>query len=103
MSVFVRVAAAADIPPGAGKVVVVMGREVGLFNVGGIFRAIDNICPHSFRPIGAVDFDGKVVTCLWHGLSFDVEDGRCLQTTEFCVETYPVRVEDGQVMVSLSR
>ncbi len=103
MSVFVRVASVSDIPPGAGKVVTVMGREVGLFNVGGTFRAIDNVCPHSFRPIGAVDFDGKVVTCLWHGLSFDVEDGRCLQTTEFCVETYPVRVEDGQVMVSLVR
>ena len=103
MADFFRVAAAADIPPGTGKVVVVMGREVGLFNAGGTFRAIDNICPHNFRPIGAVDFDGKVVTCLWHGLGFDVEDGRCLQTTEFCVETYPVRVEDGQVMVSLGR
>ena len=100
MSEFFRVAAAADIPPGKGKVVTVMGREVGIFNVDGVFRAIDNICPHSFRPIGAVDFEGAVVTCLWHGLSFNVEDGRCLQTDDFCVHTFPVRVEDGQVWLS---
>ena len=99
---FVRVASVEDIPPGTGKVVRLMGREVGLFNVGGEFRAIDNICPHTHRPIGAADFEGNVVTCLWHGLSFDVEDGRCLQTDDYSVETYPVQVKDGQVMVSLA-
>ncbi len=103
MSDFIRVAAAADIPPGTGKIVRVMCREGGLFNVQGTFRAIDNICPHSFRPIGSVDFEGNVVTCLWHGLSFNVEDGRCLQTDAFCVDSYPTRLEDGQVWVSLSR
>lgn len=101
MPEFLRVARAEEIPEGTGKVVRVMGREVGVFNVGGTFRAIDNICPHSYRPIGAVDFEGKAVTCLWHGLTFDVEDGRCHQTPEFCVETFPVRVEEGQVWVSV--
>ncbi len=100
---FIKVADVDEIPPGTGKVVTILGREVGLFNLEGQFRAIDNVCPHTYRPIGVVDFDGKIVTCLWHGLSFDVEDGRCLQTTEYCVDTYPVRVEDGQVMVSLGR
>ena len=48
---FVRVGRVDDVAPGAGKVVVVMGRDVGLFNCGGTFRAVENVCPHNNRPI----------------------------------------------------
>ena len=98
---FTRVASVADIPPGTGKVVTVMGREVGLFNVDGRFHAIDNICPHNYRPIGTLEFNENRIPCLWHGFTFNVETGACAEAPHFQVQRYRVRVEGEGVFVAL--
>lgn len=97
---FIRVGRVSDVPPGAGKVVVVMGRDVGLFNCSGTFRAIENLCPHNNRPIGTVEFDDAHVTCLWHGLRFAFSDGVCPEAEHYRVSTYDVRVKGDEVWVS---
>ena len=98
---FLEVASKKDVPPGRGKVVVVMGREIGLFNVDGQIEAIDNTCPHSVRPIGNVEFDGQMVTCLWHGLRFNVMNGECLEAPHYKAKKYPVQVEGDRIFVGL--
>ena len=97
---FERVAAVDEIPPGTGKVVVVRGREAGVFNVEGEFHAIDNICPHSYRPIGTTVFEGSNVTCLWHGLKFDVVTGECPEAPHHELRKYRVEVRDGDLYVA---
>src|SRR5207245_133019 len=52
MVTFVRVASARDLPPGEGRVVVVQGHPVALFNVEGRFFAVSNVCLHRGGPIG---------------------------------------------------
>jgi len=42
----VRVASVREVPPGSGKVVVVQGHAVALFNVDGRFFAVSNTCLH---------------------------------------------------------
>ncbi len=96
---FVRVASVAEVPPGRGKVVMMRGREVALFNTDGRFHAIDNICPHSYRPIGTLGFDGKLVTCLWHGLTFNVETGECPEAPHYRVQRYRVWVENEDIFL----
>lgn len=98
---FLEVASTEDVIPGKGKVVVVMGREIGLFNVEGQIEAIDNTCPHSVRPIGNVEFNGHMVTCLWHGLKFNVVNGECPQAPHYKAKKYPVRVEGDRIFVGL--
>jgi nitrite reductase/ring-hydroxylating ferredoxin subunit len=44
MAEFVQVCDEADIPPGTGKAFDVGREEIGVFNVGGKFYAIDNLC-----------------------------------------------------------
>ena len=41
------IAAADEIPPGGRKIVSVNGREIGVFNLGGEYYALRNICPHT--------------------------------------------------------
>lgn len=45
------VAQADELPPGSRKIVHVSGREIGVFNVGGEFYALRNVCPHKGAPI----------------------------------------------------
>ena len=100
---FTFVGSVSDLPSGKGKVVMVKGREIGLFNVGGRFFAIDNICPHNYRPIGTLEFNKNRITCLWHGFTFNVETGECVEAPHFQAKRYRVLVEEKGVFVSLQK
>ena len=97
---YVHVGRVSDLPPGAGKVVMVMGRDVGLFNCSGTFKALENMCPHNNRPIGTGEFDDDHVTCLWHGLRFPFDGGVCPEAAHYRVPTYSVKVVDEEIWVS---
>jgi nitrite reductase (NADH) small subunit len=98
---FVRVASVADVEPGSGKVVEAGGRVIALFNVDGTYYAIDNTCLHRGGPVGEGDLDGVVVTCPWHGFQYDVTTGRNVFDPEVGLETYPVRVANGDVLIAI--
>ncbi len=111
------VCAAADVAPGDRRIVAVAGRSVGVFNVDGRFYALHNGCPHKGGPlcegrIGGTTLasqahafaygrDGEILRCAWHGWEFDLTTGRALADPGVRVMTYPVTVEDGQVVLSL--
>jgi len=90
-----------DLVPGTGKTVTLEGRCIALFKVDGAFHAIDNTCPHRQGPLGEGEFDGKVVTCPWHGWTFDVTTGKCGINPAAKVAVYPVKVEGDLVMVEV--
>jgi len=111
-----------DIPPGERKIVVPFrGRAgIGVFNVGGSFYAIRNICPHKTGPLctgqitgrittiappstGAtleIEGDGEVLHCPWHQWAFEITTGRCLVDPKISVKTYPVKIEGDEVVVT---
>jgi 3-phenylpropionate/trans-cinnamate dioxygenase ferredoxin subunit len=112
------VAPIAELPPGSRRIVTVAGRAIGVFNVGGTLYAVRNVCPHAGAPLcqGTVGgtllpsepgtatygLEGRVLRCPWHGLEFDIATGEVLFVpTPYRVATYPVRVEDGQVVVEV--
>lgn len=90
----ITVARVGDIAPGQRKIVSVDGRSIGVFNVGGEYRAYLNICPHALAPVclgrvggttlpsapGTFEWgrDGEILACPWHGWEFDLLDGHCL-------------------------
>jgi nitrite reductase/ring-hydroxylating ferredoxin subunit len=106
-----------ELPPGARKLVRLGAVEVGVFNVGGRYFALPNICTHQFGPLcqGQVSgtvvarpetgfrfewaHDGQVIVCPWHGLEFDLTTGRCLAYPKVKLRSYRVRVEDDTVVV----
>lgn len=98
---FVRAISAADVPSGEGRTVDVGGRPLAIFNVGGVFHAIDDTCPHQEGPLGEGFLSGCVVACPWHFWEFDVTTGCNLDDPEMKVRTYETRVEDGYVLVRI--
>lgn len=77
---------------GGASIWVKGGRKVAVFKAHGRILACKDRCPH----MGADLSDGRVVggavVCGWHGWTFDLETGRCLNKDWAKVETYRVRV-----------
>ena len=99
MVTFVRVAKVSDIPPGQGRVVVVQGRPIALFNLDGSLYALSNVCLHRGGPIGEGELDGTVVTCPLHGWEYDVRTGSNTINPAARLPTFPVRIEGDDVLV----
>jgi nitrite reductase (NADH) small subunit len=103
MAAFRRVASVNDIPSGQGTVVEVGGKQIALFNIQGVFHAIDNTCSHRGGPLGEGNLRGTAVTCPWHGTQFNVTNGQVLgppATSD--VASYPTKIEEDSVWVALS-
>jgi nitrite reductase (NADH) small subunit len=101
MSEFAPAIPAADLPPGRAAEVLVGGRPIALFNVGGTFHALAGRCPHRGGPLGGGALDGSRVSCPWHDYTFDVRTGENVVDAGLRVARYEVKVEDGRVFVRL--
>ena len=98
---FVRALALVELPPGECREVSVEGKPVALYNVGGTVYATSNTCIHRGGPLGQGMLDGQAVLCPWHAWSWDVTTGENTANPELKIPTYPVRVEEGQVLVQV--
>ncbi len=103
MSEWVRLCAA-DEAPAEGAVVEreAAGVAVCLVKVEGALHALDNWCPHRRGPLGQGWLEGRSVVCPWHCWEFDVGSGEALPPENDKVAVFPVKVEDGAVLVNLS-
>ena len=103
----------AELPPGERKIIAVDNRSIGVFNVGGQFYALRNVCPHQFAPLceGRITgtrvpsevgeykwgMDGQIIRCPWHGWEFDITTGRSIfNPHRVRVKSYEVVVESGE-------
>jgi 3-phenylpropionate/trans-cinnamate dioxygenase ferredoxin component len=100
-----EVAPADEFPPGTAKLVVAgPGHIVGVYNCGGELYAIEDRCSHDDGPLCEGDWDEETcrVVCPRHGSAFDLASGRPMSLPAYePVETYPVRIENGVVVVSV--
>jgi 3-phenylpropionate/trans-cinnamate dioxygenase ferredoxin component len=103
MSSFVRACAVDDVADGAAHAVEVDGVDIALVRNGDEFYAIYNECSHAQIPLSEGEIDGDEIECWLHGSMFDLRTGKAinLPATE-PVPVYPVRVEDGDVLVDVS-
>ncbi|HET9442318.1 MAG TPA: Rieske (2Fe-2S) protein [Acidimicrobiales bacterium] len=88
---------------GRGRPASAGGRYLAVFLVDGQVRVLDNRCLHVGNPLdGGAVVDG-VLHCPWHGWSYDVATGELLTIAgrRPGLTTYPCRVEDGSVTVTV--
>ncbi len=97
---FHRVARADEIVPDRPRALRVGIRHVAVFNVEGTFYAIEDACRHMKAPLSTGRMKGTVLTCSWHGWQYEVTTGACVGKDWACVRTFPVKVENGVVLVS---
>lgn len=115
----IDVGAFEDFPDRAVTLVRAGGRELGIVRWNGSAYAVLNLCTHQRGPLcrgtlgprltatapGVVELDDDVpvLACPWHGWEFDVRTGQALWDEAYAVRTYPTRIEEGRVLVSLER
>lgn len=77
-------------------------KQIAIFKQEEAIFAIDNRCPHEGYPLlqGHTN-DNCVLTCNWHNWKFDLKTGQCL-TGGDNVKTYPIKIEDGNVFISIT-
>src|SRR5438270_1586477 len=103
MSDFAKVAEPSELPPGGKKLAEVDGRAIAVFNVGGCFYAIDDVCTHDGGPLAEGELMGAEIQCPRHGARFDVRTGRALCLPAFePVATHRVEVRGDEVHVALN-
>jgi 3-phenylpropionate/trans-cinnamate dioxygenase ferredoxin component len=92
------------LPPGSMKIVAAGALTLGVYNLDGDLYALEDRCSHDDGPLVEGDWepDEAVAVCPRHGARFDIRTGRALSLPAYePVATYPVRVEDGVVKVTV--
>ena len=82
--------------------VTVNGRHVALFRLGDEFFALDNMCLHRGGPICEGPIENEVVTCPWHGWSYEIRTGTMTQDPRVGVSKHDVRIVGDEISVRLT-
>lgn len=82
-----------------GLTVEVADQEYALFRIDGKVVAIDSGCPHEGAPLAQGTIDNGVVTCPWHGWTFNACSGCSIEPAGNDVKNYETKVEDGNILL----
>jgi 3-phenylpropionate/trans-cinnamate dioxygenase ferredoxin subunit len=97
---WITVFKASEVKPGQHKNIEIEGDLIAVFNLGGKFHAIANVCTHDGGILTGGELNGKIITCPRHGAQFDITNGDVLRMPAFeRVPSYEVRVEGDDVRV----
>ena len=103
---WVRITTTDNIPPREGRAVCLGTREIAIFNLGDRFLATDNRCPHKGGPLCDGIVTGTSVVCPLHTWKISLETGAVERSganagAGMAINTYPVRVEDGVIVLEM--
>src|SRR5262245_28181804 len=101
MADFVKAAKLEDLESGKGRLAIVNGVRIALFNCDGVIYAIKGSCPHMGGELWDGLLAGDIVTCPWHGWRFNVKTGKNPLSEVVAVRTYEVRIDGGDVYVAV--
>jgi len=97
---WVPVAPVASIAPGDHATVELDSGFVAVFNLGGEFFAIDDVCTHDGGGLAGGAVEDHQVICPRHGARFCLRTGRALTPPAYeDVRRYDTRVVDGVVEI----
>lgn len=99
---FVKVADLDELAEGKPRAVRVEGQSVALFKHNGNIYATDNQCPHMGYPLTRGRVRGGVLTCDWHGWSYDMGGGGCFTGGCDDLATFPVEVREEEVFIDIA-
>jgi len=91
-----------EIPPSQARTVNAGDTMIAVFRLtDDRIKAVENRCPHKQGPLAEGIISGDDILCPLHNWRIHLDDGQVAAPDEGCVKTYPVKVEHGQVFLSL--
>ena len=101
---FLEIAAVSNLPNGERIFVEIDEIFLVVFNIAGMFFAIEDICSHDDGPLGDGELDEHQIGCPRHGARFDVRTGKALTLPAVeDISAYPVRIDNGKLLVGLPK
>jgi len=80
----------------------VLGRQIGIYLVGGSYYALEDICPHAQAFLSQGFVEGEEVECPLHGARFHIPSGKCTKEPGGRdLRSYAVRTEGDAILVRL--
>ena len=97
---WIEVAAVGALPSGGFIRADLDGTEIALFNVDGVYHAIEDVCTHDGGTLTGGAIEGEQIVCPRHGARFSILTGDALTPPAYePVQKFPVRVECGKIQV----
>ena len=100
---WIEVGKISDIPKLGARVVKTAEGNIGVFRTADdeIFALRDK-CPHKGGPLSQGIVHGKRVTCPLHNWNIELSSGEAVAPDQGCTASFPVKVENGMVAISLT-
>lgn len=96
---FIKVTTVGEMPEGTVRHIVVHEKPMALCNLDGQYFAVNAVCPHMGGPLASGRLEGCLITCPWHGWTYDVRTGLPDHPGGHSVSSYEVRVEGQDIMI----
>ncbi len=97
----VRVGSLVELRKGKPLGVNVAGRDIAIFEVAGEIVATAGKCLHAGGPLCQGSLDAAILTCPWHGWSYDLNTGICEEDPGLVLQRYAVTVQGDDILVVL--
>jgi nitrite reductase (NADH) small subunit len=103
MSDWITIGTIEEIPKLGSRVVTTVNGDIAVFRTSDdhIFALRDH-CPHKGGPLSQGMVYGHTVACPLHNWSIDLNTGEALAPDKGCSHSYPVKVENGTISISVS-
>jgi nitrite reductase/ring-hydroxylating ferredoxin subunit len=102
MPAFTKIATQSDLPPvDEAKEFPCGAKTICVANLNGVYSAMDNICLHRGGPLGQGMIEGGKVVCPWHAWAWDPRTGTTDQSSDLKVAIYPLKMENGDVLIEI--
>jgi toluene monooxygenase system ferredoxin subunit len=98
---FRKVGSLDELWDGEMTVLEIDGNVVLLVNVDGGVHAYKDSCPHLGTRLSQGSLRRNVLTCATHGWGFDVSTGQGINPKTACLESFAVKVENGDILIDV--
>lgn len=92
-----KIATKDEIKPGSGKSVNVGRDTIAIFNFGGEFYALDDLCPHRGAPLCEGFLDAGKVFFPWHCFDFNLKTGESETIPSMRVQAYELKIDGDDI------
>lgn len=98
----ITIAKSDELAEGERKMFTVGEKRLALFNVGGEYYCIADICSHDDGPVAEGECDGYTIECPRHGARFDLRDGSVLSFPAIRgIPSHPVEIMNDEITIDI--
>jgi nitrite reductase/ring-hydroxylating ferredoxin subunit len=99
---YIRLANTEDFEQTKIKSYKIMGKNIAIIQrKNGTFYAIEASCKHQGADLTTGEIKNNIATCPRHQWQYDLETGECLNHESLPLRKHDLRIEEGQLLVSL--